>query len=338
MAKLTYPLLVSNPFESPYVPERVRWSVSSLKLFRKCKRKWYWRYIMRLKPKWSDANLLIGSATHSALGQWYKNSKISNVKFMRLLKKESVKLEEAFQVSADYYDQDDLDKAETTLKTFQGMIRGYIDIYRSDLKDWIVDPKNVEREFTVVFDDFDLFGIVDLLPVNRKTKKQLIVEHKTASKIGDTYIDRLPLDTQVRGYICGAKKGLGLKPVEVIYDVIRKCGLRRKGDESQKDFNDRIALDYASRPEFYFFRENLKFSKSDIDAFEYDLIKTHAEYEFTINDDDPLNPASWVCSDNICNEFFKNCPYLPLCLKGLDRGTAKLYTQSVQEADLTEEE
>jgi len=333
-----YPLLKKNSFRPPEIPARLAWSASSLKLFRKCKRKWYWRYIMRLKPKWSDSNLLIGTATHEALGVWYKNPKASPKQFMRKLKKEYTKLEEAIQVSADYFDQDELDKSTTAIKTFQGMVRGYVDIYQNDFKNWVITPKDVEAEFSVNLGDFDFKGFVDLTPTNRKTKKSFIVEHKTARSIGDSYIDRLPLDTQVRGYIFGARKGLGLKPTEVIYDVIRKCSLRRKADETQDDFNERIALDYASRPDFYFFREPLKFSKDSIDAFEHDLHMTHNEYEFVVDNDDYLNPTSWVCSDHICNEFFKTCPYLSLCLKGLDKGTEKLYNQSEIKDDLVEEE
>ena len=333
-----YPLLRKNSFRPPEIPERQVWSASKIKLFKKCKRKAYWKYIMGLVPKWTDANLLIGTATHSALATWYKNPKASAKQFMRKLKKEHKKLQDAIQISADYFDQDELDKAETVIKTFQGMIQGYIDIYHNDLKHWIIQPADVEVHFLIDMGNFDLKGFVDLIPRNRKTKKSLIVEHKTASKIGDSYIDRLPLDTQVRCYIFGAKKGLGLQPTEVVYDVIRKCQLRRKADETQDDFNERIALDYASRPDFYFFRESLKFSKSDIDAFEHDLHKTHREYEFVIHDGDPLNPESWVCSDHVCNEFFKTCPYLPLCLKGLDRGTEKLYDQKESVNELVEEE
>jgi len=207
------------------------------------------------------------------------------------------------------------------------MVRGYTDIYQSDLKDLIIKPNNVEVDFLVKLKHFDFSGKIDLLPCYRKSGKPIIVEHKTASKIGDSYIDRLPLDTQIRGYIFGAQEGLGLHPVEVLYDVIRKCSLRRKSDEDLDDFNERIALDYASRPEFYFFRETLKFNSSDIGQFVNDMDLTFSEYSNIVDNYDPKNPASWVCSDNICNEFFKNCPYMPLCLKGLDKGTGKLYTQ-----------
>jgi len=333
-----YPLIRKNSFRPPEIPDRQAWSASSLKLFRKCKRKWYWKYIMRLSPKWTDSNLLIGTATHAALGEWYKKPKASAKQFMRKIKKEHIKLQNAIQISADYFDQDELDKAETVIKTFQGMISGYVDIYHNDLKNWIIKPSDVEAHFLVNMGDFDFKGFIDLVPLNRKTKKPLIVEHKTASKIGDSYIDRLPLDTQVRAYIFGAQKGLGLKPTEVVYDVIRKCQLRRKADETQDDFNERIALDYASRPDFYFFRESLKFSNADIDAFVDDLHKTHNEYEFVLNEGDPLNPASWVCSDHVCNEFFKTCPFLSLCLKGLDKGTEKLYDQKESVNELIEEE
>ena len=333
-----YPLLREHSFRPPELPDRMVWSASSLKLFRKCKRKWYWKYIMRLKPKWTDSNLLIGTATHETLAMWYKHPKITPKAFRLKLKKEYAKLESEIQISADYFDQDEFEKATTVVRTFQGMIKGYIDIYQKDSKQWVIPAKNVEAHFLVELQDFNFKGFVDLIPISRKTKKPLIVEHKTASKIGDSYIDRLPLDTQVRAYIFGAKKGLGIKPTEVVYDVIRKCQLRRKSDETQDDFNDRIALDYASRPDFYFFRENLKFSKSDIDSFEYELHKTHAEYQFVLHDDDPCNPASWICSDHACNEFFKTCPYMSLCLNGLDRGTQKIYVQSESVNDVSEEE
>jgi hypothetical protein len=299
-----------------------------LRLFRKCKRKWFWRYIFRLKPKWTDTNLSIGTETHEALGAWYKKPNISKAAFKKRLAKQVKQLEANLEVASAYFDQAELDKGISLIKTFQGMVKGYIDTYQDDLEEWIVKPENVEREFFVPFKHYDFGGKIDLIPIIRKTGKVIIVEHKTASRIGDSYLERLPNDTQVRGYIFGAKEGLGLKPTEVLYDVIRKCQLRRKSDEPQDDFNDRIALDYASRPEFYFFRESLKFANDTIDRFAGDMAKTFDEYQFIINNHDPLDPESWVCSDHICTEYFKTCPYLPLCISGLDKGNGKLFNQS----------
>jgi hypothetical protein len=232
------------------------------------------------------------------------------------------------QVAADYYSQDEYDKAETAARTFQGMVLGYADIYQDDLKQWLIDPSDVEAEFIVRLKEYDFFGYIDLIPRDRRTKKRLVVEHKTASRIGDSYVERLPLDTQVRGYIFGAINGLNYTPSEVLYDVVRKCTLKRKSNESQAEFNARIALDYASRPDFYFFREPLKFSLADIKAFEREMEMTYREYCHIIDSYDPLDPRSWVCSDHVCNEFFKTCPYLPICIGGLDRGASNLYTQS----------
>lgn len=325
---LPYELIKYSPFKPPEIPERTSWSASSLRLFRKCKRKWYWRYILRLRPKWTDSNLAIGTAFHAALGEWYRNPKATPKKFRKKIDLEANRLLQVIQASSDYYDQEELDKASSAAQTFIGMITGYADVYSRDLKRWIIKPEDVERRFIVAFDKFDFIGVVDLLPTDKKTGKRIIVEHKSASSIGDSYVDRLPLDTQIRSYIFGAREGLGLKPTEVVYDVVRKCKLRKKSGESIEAFNERIALDYASRPDFYFFRESLKFSTKDIDAFVRDLHHSFEEFRWMLKRWNPLDPASWPCSDHICNEYFKTCPYMTLCTSGLDRGTSKLYTQS----------
>jgi len=70
---------------------------------------------MRLRPKWSAASLIIGKAVHEALGVWYKNPKISRQKFFKLLKQEMAHLEQEIQVSADYYDQEELDKVTSSI-------------------------------------------------------------------------------------------------------------------------------------------------------------------------------------------------------------------------------
>ena len=110
--------------------------------------------------------------------------------------------------------------------------------------------KLIEVPFKVDMGTFDFAGKVDLIMTEGKHQK--IVEHKTASKIGDSYMERLPLDTQCRAYIFGSMRGLGINPTEIIYDVVRMCQLRKKANEPIEVFNDRIAIDYAARPDFTF--------------------------------------------------------------------------------------
>jgi hypothetical protein len=100
-----------------------------------------------------------------------------------------------------------------------------------------------------------------------------------------------------------------------------------------------------SRPDFYFYREPLRFRKEDIDALKYELHQTHKEYEAIIHPlkgrdphepeflealfdcPDPLNPRSWTGNDAVCDDFFRACEYIHLCTIGLDKATGTAFEQ-----------
>jgi hypothetical protein len=341
-------LIFDHPFPPVTIPERMTWTASSIKLFRSCRRKWFWKYIMRLRPHYRSRHLIIGSAFHHCLGEWYKGRRAS---MAQISAPYVAKMQDEVDKNVAYYDQEELDKIDGLLHTFTGMVMGYERVYTGDKKHWRIVPNSVECKFTVDMGDFDYAGKIDLCTEDRRTKLYHQVEHKTASKIPSSYVERLNLDTQVRGYVFGANKFLGLPIHRVVYDVVRKCQLRKKSGEEQEEFTQRIADDYATRPEHYFFREDLMFDKAAIDAFEYEVRQTHDEYEDIVHplknrpitqklvesvfgDKDPLNPRSWNPNDSQCTAYFQLCPYHVLCTGGLDHGTAKLFEQG---DDLNEE-
>jgi len=266
------PLILENPFDEVKIPERWTWTYSSVRQFRKCKRKFFWKYIMRLRPRFRDAALAIGSAFHDAVAEWYGSKRSSMAK---IAERYVEKLEAEFAENNEAYDQKEYDKFEGGIQALMGMLCGYADVYSEDRKKWPIDKDLIEAEFCIDMDDFDFAGKIDLVVPG---KKPFIVEHKTAAKIGDSYVDRLPMDTQVRAYIFGAQYGLDIKVRKVLYDVIRKPSIRRKSNETQADYNKRLADDYMARPGFYFFREPLIFNMADVNSFEYELMQTHTEF------------------------------------------------------------
>lgn len=319
------PLIIENPFEEPYIPPRTVWSFSSLKLFRKCKRKSYWKRILRLSPKREATPFVISGLVHLGLAEWYKaKGKMSTI--ATRITNEAIKEVEKY---ASYYDQDEYDELIAMATTVIGMLVGYSLMYKKDKDQLAIDKRrDVEAWFQVNMGSFDWKGKIDMLPCTL-AGKQLLMEHKAVKKLNiSLLIETLPLDTQLIGYIFGAAEGLHRRPTQVVYNLIRKCQLRKKSSESSKDYCDRIAKDYKKRPDFYFYREKLRYNKSDLAAFEFDLRKTNQEYNHLIEDSkDPLDPREWPCSTHVCTEFFRTCDFLPLCIQGLDRGTARLYTQ-----------
>ncbi len=316
------PLIRENPFKPPVFPSPMIWTGSAVKMFRKCKRKFFWKYIMRLRPRsGGSAALFLGSAFHDSLAKWYerKRADMSKIAF-----EQCKGLEQKIFTHGKLYDEEEFDKLQTGLETLTGMLTAYAELYSADRGAW----RNVrtEQEFQVDLGSFIFRGKLDLL--GKDKDGDFFAEHKTASSIDESYIDRLPLDTQVRGYIYGALFGAHTPIRRVLYNVTRKSKLRRKQSESASEFNQRIKDDYAARPDFYFYREMLMFSKDDIANFQLELNQTHKEYQAIVDSiRDSKDPRSWLPNDTVCNEFFKTCPYHNLCVNGMDASSKLLYEQ-----------
>ena len=316
-------LIVKNPFEqSPTVPERMCWSYSTLKLFRKCQRKFFWQRMFRIRSRYEAPPLVVSNASHEGLATWYslKRTTMSRIA-VNLITTTMAHLEK----NVKFYQQDEYDDLLRLISAIRGMLIGYSKVYRDDKKKWSLTKRDVEVWFNIDMGDFDFVGKIDLMPTQKK--KLLLVDHKVISNIGESYLEKLSLDGQMRGYILGANS-LGLKPKRVVYNLIRKCKLRKKSGEGLEEFCKRIEQDYLDRPDFYFQREELRFSKADVEAFEHDLRKTHEQYDHIITSAaDPLDPWEWPCNDDACDDYHRTCEFFPLCIQGLDIGTSKLYTQ-----------
>jgi hypothetical protein len=320
-------LMIDSPYQ-PQIPKRMTWTASSLKTFRSDRRKFFWKYIMRIRPQGAaDKNLLIGSGLHRCLGAWYRGRRSAMTRIASVFE---TQLMADAQLSEHYLDQKDFDALMVAVGSFRGMVIGYSRVYADDRATWQIERGLIEKKFMVNCGEFDFAGMIDLV-IRRKpgSSRFTFVEHKTASKIRTQQIERLPLDTQIRGYGFGLRNGLKVPVNDVLYDIVGKCKLRRKSNETVDDFTDRIALAYETQHDKYFYREPLPFQNEDIAAFEYEMRQTHREYQFILegHQGDPKDPRTWGPNDKVCDEYFRVCPYLPCCIQGLSRSTARLYEQ-----------
>lgn len=298
---------------SPEVPEKMIWTASSIKQLRQCPRKFYWKYITRLRQKFGGSALQVGTAFHKCLAEWYRsNGKIKMEKIAAPVAKE---LGSFLKTHGDFFDNEEKEKLESSIATFVGMVVGYAAANDSDRKTLKFDPQiGVEREFLVDCGEFYYAGSIDGLPTVKG--KQWLMEHKTASFVNEHYISRLALDTQSRGYMFAVKALTGKLPHGVIYNVTQKCKLRRKCDEKAEDFNRRVAEAYMSEPDKYFYREYIDFDADDIAAFCIELVQTHRHFMLMAGSQRPLDPRSWTIDDSQCNAWFKTCEYHGLCTGG----------------------
>lgn len=98
----------------------------------------------------------------------------------------------------------------------------------------IVNPATGAKSRT-----FSLSGKVDV--VVRRNKRLWVMEHKTASVVDDSYVQRLPMDFQIITYRRAVEKLLG-EPVEgVLYNVLLKNKLSLRAGETEEEYLAREA-------------------------------------------------------------------------------------------------
>ena len=93
-------------------------------------------------------------------------------------------------------------------------------------------------------------------------------DHKTsASNLDHSW---LAISNQM-GYYVWANWQLGIAPVGIIYNLIRKPSIKPRINETPTEWGVRLAVDIESRPEFYFQRENIPKSPNDLLSLENEL-------------------------------------------------------------------
>lgn len=146
----------------------------------------------------------------------------------------------------------------------RGQILGYRDHYGQLNEDWRLSVS--ERSFRVKLPHLGhhtyrygqvwLVGRLDGIAVDAHGVEWLM-EHKTASEIGVSWLPRLENDLQASFYafVCSLGQDDLPKIAGTLYNLIRKPSIRPRQKESLKDYEARLREDMRTRPEFYFQRE-----------------------------------------------------------------------------------
>lgn len=124
--------------------------------------------------------------------------------------------------------------------------------------------------------NFRIAGVIDKI-VELPDGRLAVLESKTTSDSLDSdsdYWPRLRLDQQISLYMLAAR-ALGYDVQTVLYDVIRKPGIRPKlvkgVRETSEEFGDRLTEDIGTRPQFYFARREIARLEADLDEFRWEL-------------------------------------------------------------------
>ncbi len=162
--------------------------------------------------------------------------------------------------------------------------------------------------------------------VFRLKGKLWLLETKTKAQIDEFgMMDALAVDFQNIFYIAAAEEKFREKIAGVLYNVVRKPSLRQKNGEALVKFAQRMKEDVEARPEHYFKRYEVRYTRRAIEEFKQELQILLLEYADWVKD----NFNSTRRNRTGCVGRW-NCEFLPACAQGDMTGyvqTRKLFAE-----------
>lgn len=318
------PEVVSAP------PEKNVLTYSALNTFRNCPRKYKHRYLDCLRPREKAESLSFGSVVHNAVELWYRS--IGNPDRLACVLNH---IDQQFPARAG----DERDRAHWHLA--RALMSGYAACYWSEDFEIV----EIEKPFTGeirnpdtgrLSQTFVMSGKADAIV--RRADGLYLLEHKTASSIDASYLDKLWTDTQIALYSYYLRQ-LGYPIVGVIYNVLLKSRLQQKAGETEAEFAIRYAelaaknkngkstakrqlpetdeeyqarlAEWYSRPEA-FHREHVYLSEERLSMLQEEVWEITQQYL------DARRRGKWLLNTSNCFSFQRPCEYLPYCQSGFN--------------------
>lgn len=290
-------------------------SHSTLNLWLACPQKFGWAKVERLELIQEREALALGKAFHYGV-------EVGDPKrAMEFL------LEHAPQAES----QEDQEKVETQAMIVASATRAYLEKYPP--------PGNEQREVEYVVRirnpwtgsysrTYDLRGYADGVIDNGDHLE--LVERKLVGQVSDLSRRKLYLDRQVSLACYGLWRATG-KPVKVVrYRYVKKPSIRRRQNETHRDWLKRLEADYLDRPDFYV-------PEFDPTYRDYrDLLRTEAElWKWATNIREGIQDGFFTRNTGHCSDF-GGCEFMPLCMG--DSDASSLYRVRPEATKTPEEE
>lgn len=177
-----------------------------------------------------------------------------------------------------------------------------------------------EDIFDLDYKGIKLRGKKDMRFLN-KNKEHWIMETKTMARIVIPDIElRLTFDPQCLMYTIAEQMEFGVKVKGVVYNIVRNPGHKWGANETLQKYCMRIRKEIRKKPEHFFIRKVVRFTKRDLMEFKMEL--QHKANMMEMLHNGRLYP---VKNENACVTPFK-CNYLQACSSGVLNGYSRTKT------------
>jgi len=300
--------------------ERIVLTSSEIGTWKACPRKWWFKYHEGLEPLKPKPAPYFGSLVHVGLGAHYGG-------------------QDPFEAMQEHLTSNTSpwgdDEAEHNIGIAEVLVGGLL--ARDPVRAMEHEVVAVEKEFIVPLKTatgrkspkFSLAGKIDLVTKDPHGNAWLW-DWKTGSRELDT--DRLQIDDQM-AYYMWAQWQLGLKPIGIIYYLIRKPQIRIRKNEDSDAYFKRLSVEVGltapfngtqPRPEWYYQKSAIVKSPRDLDQIGKELIAIAR----TIG-----KGATWRNPD-ACR--YHGCVYRELCLSDSKLARKAGFKQTRKHSELQE--
>jgi len=257
--------------------------------FGRCEQLHQFKYLERLRPQLESVSLEMGTAVHLGLELQDPGAAFKFIQDKR----------------SRLITRDEFESADVAAGIARIMVAGA-------LKQWDDWPEIREFEFILPLKNpktgrqsraHEFAGKMDGLCLSRNE----VYEYKTSSRVDNSYVDRLDIDFQVSAMLEAASLEFKRAIRTVVYRILKKPSMKRRKDDTVDDYLNRMALDYAKRPEFYYFEEIVTRSEQQMDLWRREAWEVHKRIMYTENGGQPVR------NTESCVGRFGRCAFLDLC-------------------------
>lgn len=271
----------------------MRFSHSRINTYKTCPKMFEYKYIKHLFPIDGDStSLILGKAFHRGIELGDVNE-----------------LEKELDNNQDFLNEGD----ETNKVIVLSMVEAFFNKFPHH------NEGNVKHEVEIKtkFNDNEFIMYADAIV--EEPDGLILREYKTASRIDDTYINKLEFNDQISRYCLAIEQELGKKVKKIEYYVAKKPLLRQKNGETLEQFRERLVEKITEDEESIQYFE-LTRTKEQLEEEKEDLI-----YDMNIIN----NTKRYTKNLTACSCYGK-CPYLNLCMREKD---AELLYEIKEEGD-----
>jgi len=200
---------------------------------------------------------------------------------------------------------DDYEAIRLDISMANGLLDGYIKMWPKDfngMTEWVA----LEDTFDIEWRGFRLRGKVD--GIKRVNGKLWLLESKTRGRIDEkTLPDLLSFDFQSMFYITAMSQRMKEPVAGVVYNIIRRPGIKLRKNETMKTYAGRLAVETVIRPNHYYKRYEMSYSVSDLLRFEGDLIVKLSLFSKWLRGEHPNYRNETACVGRF------PCDFIPAC-------------------------